>query len=260
MFYCFPQRPVLCGSCFSASIVFSPLSKKIVPPRSRQERLIFSDPGDRTFCCPDLLRLLRLFGHCDRLREDAWLRFNDQLPAALFLPQLDRILAAMAYFALFMVFRLPLLSNGWNPPISWSVHPQHHNRFFIVRPVARRGVDIYYLGCMAWCNSMRRAGGYTACRFKLLGSRYKIAAGAFLLASAGLLWTNAVVLVGCALFRARSFDDALTVVTGVAHLGRLDYGMLVTLGFPSYFEILLLGVHITLLFAIDFLIFARPHI
>src|SRR5262249_61468510 len=69
-----------------------------------------------------------------------------------------------------------------------------------------------------------------------------------------------VVLVGCALFRARSFDDALTVVTGVAHLGRLDYGMLVTLGFPSYFEILLLGVHITLLFAIDFLIFARPHI
>jgi alginate O-acetyltransferase complex protein AlgI len=84
--------------------------------------------------------------------------------------------------------------------------------------------------------------------------------GAFLLGGAGLLWTNTVVLVGCVLFRARSFDDALTVLTGVAHLGRLDYGMLVTLGFPSYFEILLLGMHITLLFAIDFLLFARPDI
>jgi hypothetical protein len=84
--------------------------------------------------------------------------------------------------------------------------------------------------------------------------------GIFLLGAAGLLRTSTVVLVGFALFRARSFDDALTVVTGVAHFGRLDYGTLLTLGVPSLFGILLPGVQITLLFAIDFLLFARPDI
>lgn len=84
--------------------------------------------------------------------------------------------------------------------------------------------------------------------------------GAFLLGAAGLIWTNTVVLVGCALFRASSFDDALTVLTGVAHLGPLEYGMLVTLGLASYFHIVLLGMQIAILFAIDLLIFARPDI
>jgi alginate O-acetyltransferase complex protein AlgI len=82
----------------------------------------------------------------------------------------------------------------------------------------------------------------------------------FLLGAAGLLWTNTVVLVGCALFRARSFADALTVVTGVAHLGRLDYGTLLMLRIPPFFAVLSLGLHITLLFVIDFLLFARPDI
>jgi alginate O-acetyltransferase complex protein AlgI len=83
--------------------------------------------------------------------------------------------------------------------------------------------------------------------------------GAFLLGVAGFLWTIVIVLAGCALFRARSFDDALTVLSGVLHLGQLDYGTFATLGLAS-FEILLLGVHIVMLFAIDFLIFARPDI
>jgi alginate O-acetyltransferase complex protein AlgI len=83
--------------------------------------------------------------------------------------------------------------------------------------------------------------------------------GAFLLGAAGFLWTNTIVLAGCALFRARSFDDALTVLTGVLHLGQLDSMSLESLGLPS-FEILLLGMHIAMLFAIDFLIFARPDI
>jgi hypothetical protein len=53
--------------------------------------------------------------------------------------------------------------------------------------------------------------------------------GAFFLGVAGFLWTIMIVLAGCALFRARSFDDALTVLTGVLHLGQLDYGTFATL-------------------------------
>jgi alginate O-acetyltransferase complex protein AlgI len=83
--------------------------------------------------------------------------------------------------------------------------------------------------------------------------------GSFLLGAAGFLWANAIVLVAWAFFRARSLDDALTIIAGMRHLGRLDYATLKVLGLAS-FEIFLTIGQVAILLAVDFLIFAQPHL
>ncbi len=79
----------------------------------------------------------------------------------------------------------------------------------------------------------------------------------FLLGFAGFFWSNAIVLIAWAFFRARSLDDALFVISGMRHLGRMDYGTFKALGLAS-FELPLSVLQILILLGVDLLIFARP--
>jgi len=79
----------------------------------------------------------------------------------------------------------------------------------------------------------------------------------FLLGLAGFFWTNAIVLIAWAFFRARSLDDAISIITGMFHLGRMDYGTFKALGLTS-FELPLSVFQILILLGVDLLLFSRP--
>lgn len=74
---------------------------------------------------------------------------------------------------------------------------------------------------------------------------------------AGFLWTNAIVLAAWVFFRAGSLDQALSILSGMRHLGSVDYETIKVLGLPS-FEILLAATQVSVLLVVDLLIFARP--
>lgn len=80
--------------------------------------------------------------------------------------------------------------------------------------------------------------------------------GKFLLQTAGFLWTATIVLIAWTFFRARSVGDAFTIISGMRHLGPVDYGTFKLLGLPS-FELLLSAIQIATLLAVDFLLFAK---
>jgi alginate O-acetyltransferase complex protein AlgI len=78
-----------------------------------------------------------------------------------------------------------------------------------------------------------------------------------LIGAVGFVWTNVIVLVAWVFFRARSLDDALWILGHFGHLGAIEYGTFKILGFAS-FEILLAVVQLSILIAVDYLIFAKP--
>jgi alginate O-acetyltransferase complex protein AlgI len=80
-----------------------------------------------------------------------------------------------------------------------------------------------------------------------------------LIGTAGFVWTNVIVLVAWVFFRARTFDDALFILGHFGTLGAIEYGTFKILGFAS-FEIVLAVVQLSILIAVDYLIFAKPEI
>ncbi len=65
------------------------------------------------------------------------------------------------------------------------------------------------------------------------------------------------MLIGWTFFRARSLDDAMSILAGMFHLGRLDLATFKALNLTS-FELPLSVFQILILLGVDLLLFARP--
>ena len=78
------------------------------------------------------------------------------------------------------------------------------------------------------------------------------AAAQFLGGAVGLIWTNLIVLLGWVFFRAQSLQDADYILGHMLRLGAISYSTFKNIGFAS-FEILLTCVHLSILFAVDYM-------
>ncbi len=116
----------------------------------------------------DLFRLLRLLVHGHRHRRDPRLPPAAQLPLPLLQPVDHRVLAALAYFAVHLVPRLPVHPAG-RQPARPGAHPGQPVRGLpALRPVARSGLHLYPLGRVprtaAHCRAARFCPGAGADR------------------------------------------------------------------------------------------------
>jgi D-alanyl-lipoteichoic acid acyltransferase DltB (MBOAT superfamily) len=83
--------------------------------------------------------------------------------------------------------------------------------------------------------------------------------GGFLFGLTGFLWTTAIVFIAWVFFRARTFDDAIWIISHMHNIGPVQYGTFKALNLPS-FEILLSVAQILALLCIDYVIFAKPEL
>ena len=83
---------------------------------TRRTSMVFNCRWDHLFRLSDLLRLLRLLGHCDRLGARARLQFHGKLRQAIpFAVRCLEFWQALAHFAFDLVSRLRLHSDGRQP-------------------------------------------------------------------------------------------------------------------------------------------------
>src|SRR3982751_3872065 len=99
------------------------------------------------FCLPDILRLLGIFGHCDRMRQAVGLRIGDQFCASVSLGIAGRVLATLAYLADELVERLRLFSTWRSEAIAGAEGLECAVHIFTQRAVAWCFVELYPLGC-----------------------------------------------------------------------------------------------------------------
>ena len=102
--------------------------------------------GRHRLYVPDLLRLLRLFGHGHRSGALLWVPFSGKLQLPLRVPLRHRILAAVAHQPVHVVPGVRLHPAGRQPQGQGAAAGQHRHRLAADRPVARGQLELCPMG------------------------------------------------------------------------------------------------------------------
>ena len=93
-----------------------------------------------------LLRLLRIFPDGDWTWTYPWIQIPDKLQEPILCHFLHGFLAQMAYHTQQMVPGICLYPTGWKPQRAETYDSQYIYRVVTHRPVAWRGLELYYMG------------------------------------------------------------------------------------------------------------------